>query len=475
MDFNWSYTFELLSHQDFWLATWTVIKLSVLVWVIGIILGFGLALAKQSKFKAISWSSDSYIWFFRSLPLLVLLVFVYNLPQIFPSSSVLLASPFIAGLIAMTLCEAAYIAEIHRGGLTSIHKGQIEAGKALGLQYSGIQRLIVIPQAFRVALPALGNEFVSIVKLTSLVSVISLTEILLIGQRLYTQNFLVMETMFAVAFYYVLIVTLFGWLMNWFEKKIDITQRKLGLLTQEDPLYQLPQASLRARKDISGQQVGEYALEAINIQKSYGQQHVLKGIDLKVKWGEVISIIGPSGSGKTTFIRTLNGLEPLDQGTVNLLGQPFLKDQTLTDQSAAYKKHIVHVGMVFQNFNLFPHMSVLENIISAPVNVLKKPKENAIKDAKEILKMVDLEEKINSYPYELSGGQCQRVAIARACALTPKVLCFDEPTSALDVDSIKKVSKIIKNLKSKGMAILIITHDIGFANNIKDKIIKIGD
>ncbi|WP_297427847.1 ABC transporter permease subunit [uncultured Acinetobacter sp.] len=169
MDFNWVYTFTLLSHQDFWLATWTVIQLSVLVWVVGIVLGFVLALGKQSRFKAVAWSSDTYIWFFRSLPLLVLLVFVYNLPQIFPSSSVLLASPFMAGLIAMILSEAAYIAEIHRGGLSSIHKGQIEAGKALGLKYSGIQRLIVMPQAFRVALPALGNEYVSIVKLTSLV------------------------------------------------------------------------------------------------------------------------------------------------------------------------------------------------------------------------------------------------------------------------------------------------------------------
>ncbi len=114
MDFNWAYTFSLFSHKSFWVATWTVIELSVLVWVIGIVLGFILAFAKQSKFKAVAWASDLYIWFFRSLPLLVLLVFTYNLPQIFPASSIVLASPFIAGLIAMTLSEAAYIAEIHR-------------------------------------------------------------------------------------------------------------------------------------------------------------------------------------------------------------------------------------------------------------------------------------------------------------------------------------------------------------------------
>ena len=177
--------------------------------------------------------------------------------------------------------------------------------------------------------------------------------------------------------------------------------------------------------------------------------------------------LGKSGAGKTTILRCINGLETFDDGEI------IVDDCTMKDKSHISKNRD-KIGMVFQNFNLFPHMSVLENIISAPINVLKKSKEDAVKQAKEILKMVDLEDKIHAYPYELSGGQCQRVAIARACALTPKVLCFDEPTSALDVDSIEKVSKIIRNLKAKGMAILIITHDIGFANDINDKIIKIG-
>ncbi|WP_018589930.1 amino acid ABC transporter ATP-binding protein [Terrisporobacter glycolicus] len=208
-------------------------------------------------------------------------------------------------------------------------------------------------------------------------------------------------------------------------------------------------------------------LQVKNLTKSFGNNKVLDNINFEVNSGEVCVLLGKSGVGKTTILRCINGLEDFDDGEI-ILDNCVMKD----------KNHILKnrnkTGMVFQNFNLFPHMSVLENIISAPVNVLKKSKENAIKEAKEILKMVDLEEKINAYPYELSGGQCQRVAIARACALTPKILCFDEPTSALDVDSIEKVSQIIRNLKSKGMAILIITHDIGFANKIKDKIIKIG-
>src|SRR5690625_6367959 len=168
MDFDWGYTLGLLKDRDFWYACLTVAQLSISAWLIAGIIGFLLALAKQSTIKPINWVANTYIWFFRSLPLLVLLVFVYNLPQIFPASSVLLRSPFYAGLVALVVSETAYMAEIHRGGIMSVPQGQIEAGKALGLRYSGIQRLIVIPQAIRIALPTLSNQFVTIVKLTSL-------------------------------------------------------------------------------------------------------------------------------------------------------------------------------------------------------------------------------------------------------------------------------------------------------------------
>lgn len=209
-------------------------------------------------------------------------------------------------------------------------------------------------------------------------------------------------------------------------------------------------------------------LKVKNLNKSFGDNKVLNNISFEVDSGEVCVLLGKSGAGKTTILRCINGLETFDEGEI-------IVDNCVMKDKNHISKNRDKIGMVFQNFNLFPHMSVLENIISAPINVMKKSKEEAIKEAKEILKMVDLEDKINAYPYELSGGQCQRVAIARACALTPKVICFDEPTSALDVDSIEKVSKIIRDLKSKGMAILIITHDIVFAHSISDKIIKIGN
>lgn len=471
MDLDWEYTFGLLENADFWQATLTVIALSVLAWVLGIIFGFVLALGKMSKIGLISKVCSLYIWFFRSLPLLVLLIFVYNLPQMYPASSYVLSSPFIAGLIALTLSEAAYIAEIHRGGLTSVHKGQVEAGKALGMKYVGIQKLIVIPQAFRIALPALINEFIAIVKLTSLVSVISLTEILLVGQRLYAQNFLVMETMFAVAFYYVLIVTVFGWLLGWLEKRVDITNKNPELLKENDPiLNNISNTSIAIRKKITPERMGEYAMEAKGIHKSYGEHEVLKGIDLQVKWGEVISVIGPSGSGKTTFIRTLNGLESINKGTVNLLGMPFLKDQEITQNSPEYKSQIVNLGMVFQNFNLFPHKTVLENVMLAPVYHHHDFKLESKVTALAMLEKVGLKQHANKYPHQLSGGQQQRVAIARALAMQPSIILFDEPTSALDPELVNEVLKVMEELAQEGLTMIIVTHEMDFAFKVSDRV-----
>lgn len=209
-------------------------------------------------------------------------------------------------------------------------------------------------------------------------------------------------------------------------------------------------------------------LQVKNLNKSFGKNKVLNDINFDVKSGQVAVLLGKSGAGKTTILRCINGLEDFDSGEI-------VVDNCVIKNKNHISKYREKIGMVFQNFNLFPHMSVLENIIASPINVLKISKEEAVSRAKELLKMVDLEDKIDAYPCELSGGQCQRVAIARACALTPKVLCFDEPTSALDVESIEKVSSIIEDLKSKGMAILIITHDIGFAKKISDKVIKISD
>ncbi|WP_343667821.1 amino acid ABC transporter permease/ATP-binding protein [Paraburkholderia heleia] len=473
MVFDWHYTASLLFDAAFWKAAWLVIELSAATWLIGIVAGFALALGKQSTLMPLRVACSGYIWLFRSLPLLVLLIFVYNLPQVLPWTGGLLSDPFWAGLLALSISEAAYIAEIHRGGLLSLHKGQLEAGKALGIRFVGLQRLIVLPQAFRVALPALINEYITIVKLTSLVSVISLAEILLVGERLYTQNFKVLETMLAVSFYYVLIVTVFGHGLKMLEKHLDVT-RRTGATLDGAPA-QAPHAEPAATRDRAARGgSAARALEAIGIRKRYGRHEVLKGIDLTVHAGEVVSIIGPSGSGKTSLIRTLNGLETLDDGEVRLHAKAFLWPPHAKHGKvphAQYMRGILDIGMVFQSFNLFPHQTVLQNVTLAPRYHGRQNGASLDEAGMRLLAKVGMAAHAHKYPHQLSGGQQQRVAIARALAMQPSIVLFDEPTSALDPELVSEVLKVIEELAREGMTMIIVTHEINFAFRISDRIV----
>ncbi|MFR7993743.1 MAG: amino acid ABC transporter ATP-binding protein [Clostridium sp.] len=213
-------------------------------------------------------------------------------------------------------------------------------------------------------------------------------------------------------------------------------------------------------------------LKIRGLKKFFGNNLVLKGVNLEINKGEIVVVVGPSGGGKTTLLRTITGLEKCDDGTIEIDGYTFCKDGRYCDKksSSIIRKN---VGLVFQNFNLFPHKSVLENIIEAPTRALGEKKENAINKANEILSFLGLSDKANNYPCELSGGQKQRVAIGRALALTPKLMCFDEPTSALDPSLTLDVAKLIKSLSKTGMSMLIITHDMEFAKLVSDKIVSI--
>ena len=217
-------------------------------------------------------------------------------------------------------------------------------------------------------------------------------------------------------------------------------------------------------------------LKIQNLNKKFKKKYVLKNINMQLNEGEVLAVLGESGAGKTTLIRCINGLEYCDGGTIEIDKMNLCKDKngkSLYSSKNEIRNIRRNLGMVFQNFNLFPHMSVLENIIEAPINSFSISKDEAKKNAIELLKSMGLENKANSYPYELSGGQKQRVAIARACALNPKIMCFDEPTSALDPKLTEDVASIIRNLAKNNMAVLIITHDMNFAKKVSDRIIFI--
>jgi len=213
-------------------------------------------------------------------------------------------------------------------------------------------------------------------------------------------------------------------------------------------------------------------IEVRGLKKDFGKLHVLKGVDASITKGEVLVIIGPSGSGKSTFLRCLNMLDEPTGGDILLDGVK-INDHTLSKKE--FQRHInkirARMGMVFQQFNLFPHMTTLENVIEAPVHVLDVPKDRAIATAVELLKKVGLQEKADVYPESLSGGQKQRVAIARALAMKPEVMLFDEVTSALDPELVGEVLKVMKDLAREGMTMIVVTHEMGFAREVGDWLI----
>lgn len=206
-----------------------------------------------------------------------------------------------------------------------------------------------------------------------------------------------------------------------------------------------------------------------NLEKSFGKVEVLKGINTEIRKGDVVVVIGPSGSGKSTFLRTLNLLEEPTKGSV------YFEGTNITDPKVNINIHRQKMGMVFQQFNLFPHMTILKNMIIAPMNLLKKSKTEATENAMKLLKKVGLNDRANAYPSQLSGGQKQRIAIVRALCMEPDVMLFDEPTSALDPEMVGEVLQVMKDLADDGMTMVIVTHEMGFAKEVANRVLFIDE
>ena len=215
---------------------------------------------------------------------------------------------------------------------------------------------------------------------------------------------------------------------------------------------------------------GDVLIRVNDLHKTFNEDlHVLCGISDEIRKGEVVVIVGPSGSGKSTYLRSLNLLE------IPTSGQIFFEGVDITDKNTDIDKHRQKMGVVFQHFNLFPHKTILENITLAPIKLLKKSKEEAEKKGMELLEMVGLTEKANAYPSQLSGGQKQRIAIVRSLAMEPEVMLFDEPTSALDPEMVGEVLEIMKKLAKDGMTMVVVTHEMGFAKEVADRVIFIDE
>jgi polar amino acid transport system permease protein len=487
--FDTSYFFSLFGDSTLWSAARTTLLLATFCWGVSAVVGLLTAQAQRSRRRAVRWASGFYVWLFRGVPLLLLIIFVYTgVPQVLPAASGFLADPLHAGAVAMILSESAFMAEIFRGALQAVPVGQAEAGRALGLTHLPIQRQIVVPQALRMAIPPLGNEWIATLKNTSLVSVISLVELTLAAQRLYTNNFKNIETLAAVAVFYLAYATIFAGLQALVERRLDVRRPvrawrgpRMPRADGPPPSYAaiaagLPAPVARAPRTRRPEPDGAEPLVHVEgATKRFGDNEILKGVDLRVRRGEVVVLIGPSGSGKTTLLRCINHLERLDGGIVRVAGDTIGVDvradgKTVARSERAIARQRADIGMVFQLFNLFPHRTALQNITMAPIRLGRDAAEVAQR-AHELLERVGVGEKAGAYPHQLSGGQQQRVAIARALAMNPTLMLFDEPTSALDPELVGEVIEVMEDLAAGGMTMIVVTHEMRFARAVADRVL----
>ncbi|RQZ71276.1 amino acid ABC transporter permease/ATP-binding protein [Burkholderia sp. Bp9004] len=478
--------------------------LTLLGAVFGFALGALVALARLSRSRLLAASAWTFVWLFRSIPLIVLLLILNNLGYLYehvrlgvPFTNIVwfdtpttdLISPFLAAVLGLTLNHAAFSAEVIRGGILAVDQGQLEAAAALGLPRGRQTTRIVLPQAMRAILPTAFNDLITLAKGTSMVYVLAMPELFYTVQVIYRRNLEVIPLLMVATVWYLIILTVLsaiqvqverhyarGALRNPPPSALTFVLARIGALRRRAATR-----SATADATLQGTTAdapvprtgGEVAVH--NVSKQFGTQRVLDNVSFVAPRGSVTVIVGPSGSGKSTLLRTINHLERIDDGFIDIDGELIgyrrdgdalheLKERDVLKRRTA-------VGMVFQNFNLFPHLTVLENLIEAPVAVGGVTREAAERTARTLLARVGLADKADAYPRQLSGGQQQRVAIARALALRPKVLLFDEPTSALDPELVNEVLDVIKELARSGTTLVIVTHEIGFAREVADHVL----
>jgi polar amino acid transport system permease protein len=472
-------------------GAWLAVKITVLGMALGTAGGLALALARISSVNAVSSAARGYIWLMRGTPLLLQLVFIFDaLPLVGWR-----LDPFTTAVIGFALNEAAFSAEIIRAGIQSVAKTQWSAAASFGMGGWLTLKRIILPQAMRSILPGLVNNGISMLKLTSIASVIFVNELTFRSQQLVGQNFKFFTVFGASAVMYLALTTLISTFQQWLEKRLDLERdarsggwlrRMFGTLPTL-PLPKAPLAPQRAAKRalvaVGNRVSGERAEQTTDprfvvckdVHKSYGAREILKGIDLEVGKGEVVAILGPSGSGKSTLLRLINHLEAVDKGeiTVNgeLVGYARTADGLKPVHNLAKARAESHIGFVFQHFNLFAHMSALQNVMEAPVRVLGMPVTQARDEARALLARVGLAAHADHLPHRLSGGQQQRVAIARALAIAPRLMLFDEPTSALDPELVGEVLQVMRSLADAGMTMIVVTHEIRFAREVADRVV----
>ncbi len=389
------------------------------------------------------------------IPALVVLMVVY-----FVGFGNVNVSPVFAGIVGFTITTTVAVAEEIKVGEKSVDIGQTEAALSLGASKVRAFFEIVFPQALRVVLPIFKNDAITMLKTTSVLGYIAVSDLTKVGDIIRGRTYEAFFPLITVALIYFAISKLIIEILDHLTNKSDFAQKTVKYPRGVKVDVNLSEQAAPGISEDSGE-----VIRVEHLKKQYESCTPLKDINLLVNKGDVISIIGPSGTGKSTFLRILNGLEACSAGKIVVLGRD-LGDKA-TDLREIRKK----VGMVFQNFNVFNHMSVVENVMYAPQKILKIDKQSAYEAAMRQLRSVGLAEKAFVMPNQLSGGQKQRVAIARALAMNPEIILFDEATSALDPSMVGEVLTVIQGLAKKGMTMLIVTHEMDFAKNVSTRVL----
>jgi polar amino acid transport system permease protein len=372
-------------------------------------------------------------------------------------------------------------------------------------------RRIILPQAMRAILPGIANDTIGMIKLTSLASVIFVNELTFRSQQIVAQNFKFFTVFAAAGVIYLAVTTVISVIQAGLERRFNLEiERSRG---RESTLGRFlgfrprkPQTSMALRdgahrpsRELPGAtdaptarpiEAGRVAADpqprgaedggspfvvCTNVWKAYGQREVLRGINLTVKRGEVVTVMGPSGSGKSTFLRLINHLDRLDRGEITVdgryVGYEKMHDVLRPTRDLARARADARIGMVFQHFNLFEHLTALENVVEAPIRVYGEVSATAVERGMALLTSVGLAHHAHHLPHRLSGGQQQRVAIVRALAISPRLMLFDEPTSALDPELVAEVLAVIRRLADAGMTMVVVTHEVRFAREVANRVI----
>jgi polar amino acid transport system permease protein len=464
----------------------TALEIAALAMVGGVMLGLVLALMRLSALPPIHGTAWLYIWFIRGTPLILQLVFLYDA---LPVVGIKLDS-FTTAVVGFMLNEAAFSAEIIRGGILSVDRRQSLAAASFGMGPFLTLRRIILPQAMRAILPGMANQTISMIKGTSIASVIFVNELTFRAQQIVGQNFKFFTVFAAAGIIYLILTSGVAVAQFYLEKFYSLEASKkapakaiaageVAAASGSAGPAPSPTAwmdSLQASRTESSAPDQPFVI-CRNVQKSYGDKQILRGIDLFVQRGEVVVLMGPSGSGKSTLLRLVNHLEPLDWGEITVDGKYVgyqknqIGDGLKPGRNVAKARADARIGMVFQHFNLFDHLTALENIMEAPIHVYGEATEKMRTLAMNLLRMVGLANHADHLPHRLSGGQQQRVAIARALAISPRLMLFDEPTSALDPELVGEVLAVIRRLAEAGMTMIVVTHEVRFAREVADRVI----